>query len=181
MTTQRSLKLDTAATRSRRTLVASLAVLWIAAGPACDACNPPPPSPDAATCTPGTQGCTCNAGQCNDGLECRNDLCQPVLQQVGVVVSSPDARACEVLLDHATDVQASFGGALQGKTIHEGERLALAFTTKTDTAIATGEVQLTLKAGSEASLAGVQVLSSTCFGHDGAALAGATVSLNLGN
>ncbi|MFH1811926.1 MAG: hypothetical protein ABIJ09_24520 [Pseudomonadota bacterium] len=162
--------------------VSGLCVLALVLGAACDGCNPPPETKDATVaCTPGTQGCACHAGQCNAGLECRAELCQPVVAQVGLVVSSPDARACEVLLEHATDVQVVYGSALQGKAIHEGDRLALAFTAAADTAIAASDVELTLKPGGAGSLAALQVVTSSCFGHDGAALAGASVSLNLGN
>lgn len=149
----------------------SAALFWLGA-PACD-CNgtPDPPPPD---CPAGTLDCPCNAGACNSGLECREDKCQTAAVVAGFAVSDANARSCELLLDNASDVKMVFDATVTGRGIHEGNRLAVAFVSATDVAIAAGAVKAERAGGS---LAGLTISTSRCFDRNGAPLAGATVTL----
>lgn len=129
-------------------------------------------------CKPGEAACACRAdNQCNEGLACGADgkCAAPTL--VGLVVSDPAARGCEVLLTEQPGTVVSsgqFSGGVVGTTLREAPRVAMTFVAPGDSAFPAGSVQLGLAQGTTA---GLTVTKASCVDVKGARLAGATVTI----
>lgn len=116
--------------------------------------------------------CSCGPTPCVDG----DPACTP-MTLVGVTVSDPTARGCEVLLTEQPGTRVERGTFTQGvvgTSLREAPRVALTFVVSGDTAFPNGSVQLALSAGA---LSGVTVTQATCVDLAGARLPNATVSL----
>ena len=122
------------------------------------------------SCTKGTENCACDDGTCNDGLVCQDELCVPVSHS-GLTISDDNARACEVLLSGVSkNTKVVFADSVKGKTILQGEQMAVTFFSTSDAPISGDAVTV------EGAIEGTQIAKSSCFGKDGEALAGASVS-----
>ena len=133
----------------------------------------PKPTPDSGpSCSNGTLGCACNDGACNDGLSCQDNVCRASTTQQGMQILNAQARSCEILLGGVSDnTKVIFAETVQGKSIHQGDKLALSFLSKNNEAF--GEDALRL----ENAPSDVQVVKSTCFDEQGQALSGEAVRL----
>lgn len=130
------------------------------------------------TCKPGDAACPCLSGNtCNDGLACGSDGKCTAPMLVGLVVSDPAARGCEVLLtEQAGTVVANgqFTGGVVGTTVRQAPRVAMTFVAPGDSAFPAGGVQLALSSGTTA---GLTVTKAACVDVKGARLPNATVSI----
>ncbi len=127
-------------------------------------------------CMVGTSGCPCDNGACQGGLMCSNNICRAGGES-GLTISGMDARGCDVLLadpDHAV-LGVRFGTTVEGKWLRRNDRVATSFVNKTNTAFSGGAVTVELATG--VSAANVAVVSGSCVGQDGRAVASATVTL----
>lgn len=103
-----------------------------------------------------------------------SDTTTPVAT-TGLQITSPDARACEVLLLDPTEVltEAAFAAGVDGRFVKEGQRTAIAVITTGDTAFPTDAI--TLRATGD--LAAVTVKTGACFDRLGAEIPGAAPSV----
>lgn len=152
-----------------KAVVSSVVVALVVAVSGCT-CGP--------QCKPGEAACACLAGnQCNEGLACGADGKCGAPTLVGLVVSDPAARACEVLLAEQPGTVVSVGqftGGVVGTSIREAPKVALTFVAPGDSAFPAGSVQLALSRGTTA---GLTVTKASCVDAKGARLAGATVTI----
>lgn len=96
----------------------------------------------------------------------------PKAESGQITVSSQAARGCEALVEATGGkvLAVEFGAGATGKLVLEGDRAGLSF-------ISTSADPLPSKAGTIRFTGRVKVLSSTCYGEAGAALAGDGVQL----
>lgn len=131
-----------------------------------------------ATCPPGAAACACLSGNtCNDGLTCGSDGKCTAPMLVGLVVSDPAARGCEVLLTEqpgTSIANGQFTGGVVGTTVRQAPRVAMTFVAPADSAFPAGGVQLALSSGSTA---GLTVTKASCVDVKGARLPNATISI----
>jgi hypothetical protein len=92
-----------------------------------------------------------------------------------ISVSSPLARACDVLLDATGAIDVAFAGGVRGSSLQRGDRLALAFISETDAAFPNAPVQLDWQ--SDAGTPVLKLSSTTCYDRLGHEIAGAEVAL----
>lgn len=129
-------------------------------------------------CKPGDVTCPCLSGNtCNDGLTCGGDGKCTAPMLVGLVVSDPSARGCEVLLTEQAGTAVATGqftGGVVGTTVRQAPRVAMTFVAPGDSSFPAGGVQLALSSGSTA---GLTVTKASCVDVKGARLPNATVSI----
>jgi len=101
-----------------------------------------------------------------------------VMVPVSVVASAAGARSCEVVLtDSAKAITGlSFSGDVEGRFLRRGERLAVAFSGRTNAQLPAAGVNLLLQSAGT-SLTGMTLSNNRCFDAQGAVLSGATVTL----
>ncbi len=154
----------------------SVALVALAFGPACDCGGTTDNNqPDMVSmCVEGAAACPCKQDQtCNAGLVCQEGMCAGAASK-GLVISSADARACDVLLTEGTGevLGATFVSGVTGVHKRRAPNVAVSFARDSDAAFDPGSVTLTI-AGEET---GFTIKSSTCYDASGTAIAGATVS-----
>ncbi|MEO1229546.1 MAG: hypothetical protein AAFZ18_11615 [Myxococcota bacterium] len=130
------------------------------------------------TTPPGTgEGCTPGTTTgCGDGEVCSSTgACVPEDTASGrLVISSSEARACEILLSStAPIVRATYGAGVEGAFRARPPRFAVAVSQAGNSAFAADAIQLAVEGDPSA----VQVMSTTCYGANGVPLAGATASV----
>lgn len=133
-------------------------------------CDEPPPDDG---CPPGTAGCACLEGNlCTGSLACDTGICRDVDRRE-VEVTDPSARSCElVLVEDGTEVlDVRFGEGVEGTSIHEAPRTAIAFYREGDAAFRSGAVTVTNTEGTGR----LTLTRARCFDRDGAELAGEPV------
>ena len=127
-----------------------------------------------AECKVGTVGCACGpSSHCNEGLLCDEGTCHGE-GAVGLSISDPRARACEVLLvdkgAHVLDV--AFEADVQGTHVREAPNTALSFISRSDAPVPSGAVQVKFAEGKGAA---PEVSVVHCSDAQGAPLAGVKV------
>ncbi len=126
-------------------------------------------------CTAGAKGCACKPGNaCDDGLTCTGNVCGEGVSS-GVVVSSPNARGCDVLLEEkgVRVEKVAYDSTVKGTFIRQAPRVALSFVSASDAPIPNGAIKLTLSGPS----AQVAVAKVTCVDSKAAPIADATIKL----
>lgn len=134
-------------------------------------------APNTTTqCPDGSADCPCKAGDmCNTGLVCDTGKCVGMTAS-GLKVSSPDARACELLIEEGTTKVLNATGKDGTKVAFKrrAPNVAVSFMSTTDAEIATGSVSLS----SNGDPSGFVIKSAECFGADGAKLESVEVTLD---
>ena len=158
-------------------LYVRLAALALVAGFSCAfaACGGGGGNNNTPACAAGAKGCACKAGNaCDDGLICSSNVCGEGTAS-GVVVSSTNARGCDVLLEEkgVRVEKVAFDGSVKGTFIRQAPRVALSFVSASDAPIGAGAIKLTLSGPSSQ----VAVAKVTCVDTKAAPIAGATVKL----
>lgn len=162
-------------------------------------------SSSGASCPEGTATCVCRSGNtCDTGLMCSAGRCIPggtqdggtpdsgasldgggggidgggVTVPVTLVVSNPAARACEVVVQDGAQVITglSFSNTVEGRFLRRGERLAVAFSARSNMVLPADGATIQLQMAST-SLNGITLTNNRCFDAQGRALPGATVAL----
>jgi len=126
-------------------------------------------------CPRGTATCPCHADNtCDTGLTCEQELCVATTG-MGLSVSSPDARSCEIAFNEGATrlLGASYTGGVRGKLLRRPPHVALALTQTADAAIPAGAVQLQL----DGAASGLTLSSVRCFDRAGQPLDGVEVTL----
>lgn len=126
-------------------------------------------------CEDGEVGCAClDDGSCGAGAACQNDVCVGATVS-GLVVSSDDARSCEIMLTEREGSQvigATYGEQVKGAYRRQAPSVALAVSHTSDEAfpqpLATIQVN--------GSKSGVEIKSVRCFDKAGELLDGAEAS-----
>lgn len=129
----------------------------------------------APACEAGRAECVCRTEeQCDDGLACVVGQCLPSTH-IGLTVSDPAARSCEVLLDEGDGriIGARFAPSVTGTHIRQGTHSAVGFFGHADAAIPSDAIALEVV---KAAGAGIGISRARCFDRDGRALASATVA-----
>lgn len=82
----------------------------------------------------GSLGCPCDGGACSGDLQCVTGTCrQPAVGRV--IVDSPAARSCEVLVRELGQTRVSlvrFGPEVRGREVQRGREIALSFIRRED-------------------------------------------------
>ena len=147
-------------------------ILWAVVGLA--ACGGDDSSSD--TCKPGAAGCEClKDNVCDDNLTCTDGKCAGTFD-VGVAVSDPAARACDVLLSETTAQVSSVGfdESVKGSYVRQAPKVAVSFVSAKDAPISGSGISLKL-VGSGTD--GIEVVSTKCADAQGKALDDVTVAL----
>ncbi len=143
----------------------------------CSGCDD---SSSGSDCEPGTAGCECRDGDagpaCDEGLTCVEGVCQGE-NTIGVSISDPNVRSCEVLVEEAGAVVVGLttDGTIKGTFIRQAPKVAITFISLTDEPI--GEDALQIRTTGDDS-ATITVKSSSCADSAGQPIDGATVSLS---
>ena len=139
---------------------------------ACPEKEPPKTDSGPVACTPGTDGCSCDNGACNDGLSCQDNVCHPTVLSSGLQVLSADARSCNFILSPVgKDTKVVFAATVKGKSVREGDKLAVSFLSKDNQAFAQDALSV------ENAPTDMQIRRGQCFDAQGAAIAGDGVTL----
>jgi hypothetical protein len=130
-----------------------------------------------APCTPGAAACACKSDQsCASGLVCSpTNVCERGTV-VGIQISDPSARGCEVLVTDqpGTVVRgAEFQDSVVGTSVVETPRSAISFVAAKDAAISGEAVQLLLTGPAT----GVTISRFSCVDVNGQKLPNANVTL----
>lgn len=128
-------------------------------------------------CTAGAASCECKSdGTCDPGLACMDGKCATAGTRVGLAVSDPSVRGCEIVLaEKGTRVAGVVADeTARAQLVREAPLAAVSFLAAKDEPIATGAVKLTLVGGAAS---GVEVKKATCVDASGATVAGATVTV----
>jgi hypothetical protein len=140
------------------------------------ACGKPSTTEGANACSVGSAGCACAPElACDDGLVCDEGSCHGAAV-VGLSISDPNARACEVLLVEtgAHVLSVDFGVEVQGTHVREAPKTALSFISQSDAPIPDGAVQVRFAEGQGAP---PEVGIVHCSDKQGARLPGAKVTI----
>ena len=146
---------------------------------------------DMSMCIPGNEGCECKSdGQCNtlagEEMVCLNNQCvlpqdnpnpnMPTPMQVGLGVSSDQARGCEmVIIDPEYMIQKiQFDSTLKGQWMRRNEHVAIAFFTQNDQAIRATALSIE----STRLVESLQTTNVKCVDRVGTPIPGATIFLN---
>ncbi len=149
-------------------IVVSLGALLLSACPE----EQKPKTDSGPACSAGSENCACNAGSCNDGLSCQDNVCVTSAASSGLRVQSAEARACNFLLSPvAKDTRVVFAETVQGKFLRQGDKLAVSFLSKDNQAFAADALSV------ENAPAGMQISRARCFDAQGAAISGEAVTL----
>ena len=126
-------------------------------------------------CQPGTEGCSCDNGSCNEGLECKDGVCVAKSGSHGLSIDNAEARACDVLFDAGTSgaASAAFDSSVIGRFRLKGDKLAVSFTSKTDSPLQGKVLRLLDEAGGDVDAAKLGGMSVTCYDRKGGALSDA--------
>lgn len=132
-------------------------------------CNPP--------CAPGAKDCACKeASVCDDGLTCGEGNKCLAPSAVGVQVSDPNARGCEVLLTEAagsTVAEVSFSKGVKGVFFREAPRVAFSFVAPADARLPADGLAVAIAGPAS----GVSVSKVTCVDSAGVRIPNATVRI----
>ena len=121
----------------------------------------------------GQPGCQCNNGSCAGSAQCVHGACRENAA-VGVVVTQPMARSCDVLLRVVGDSRVRtvhFSAGVRGKEIQRGQTLALAFMAQQDVAFQGRLAALDVFPVPVGGGRGVEVASAVCADATGQPLA----------
>src|SRR5688572_2213332 len=113
------------------------------------ACGKPSTTEGANACSVCSAGCACAPElACDDGLVCDEASCDGAAV-VGLSISDPSTRACEVILveTEAHVLSVEFGVEVHSTHVREAHKTALSFISQSDAPIPDGAVQVRFAEG----------------------------------